>query len=406
MSSSTLTPARIRRPLLLLLALALVAVLTVGTAPAAHAAWTTKRTWIGGKDLYATSALMSQKQQPTTTVYLTSGEQGGDALAAPPAAAARDARILMVRSTMVPWQVEAELRRLNPRTVVLVGSRSVLTDALWADVRSILPRASMSRVGGDRVESALGLMQHVRSANGRVSDVFVIGRNGYSDGIATGNVAARMGAALVPAIGDANAWASRVARELSSVGATRVHFIGSASVLPDTYFRALDARFTGSIDRIAGRDRYDTNARVVARFVPSISPGHAYLIAGNGHGDSIGASVLAAEQGTVMMLSGRYCHAHDGVPAQIRRLGAHHIVGIGTKHWIQTGALDLNVCAPAPSPAPAPAPAPSPSAGGGGSVYYANCAAVRAAGKAPLLRGQPGYRSGLDRDGDGVACEL
>ncbi|AVL99792.1 deoxyribonuclease [Gordonia iterans] len=40
-----------------------------------------------------------------------------------------------------------------------------------------------------------------------------------------------------------------------------------------------------------------------------------------------------------------------------------------------------------------------------GEVYYKNCAAVRAAGKAPLYRGQPGYSSTLDRDGDGVACE-
>jgi hypothetical protein len=40
-----------------------------------------------------------------------------------------------------------------------------------------------------------------------------------------------------------------------------------------------------------------------------------------------------------------------------------------------------------------------------GSTYYANCAAVRAAGKAPLHRGEPGYRSELDGDGDGVACE-
>lgn len=38
-------------------------------------------------------------------------------------------------------------------------------------------------------------------------------------------------------------------------------------------------------------------------------------------------------------------------------------------------------------------------------VWYANCTAVRAAGKAPLLRGQPGYASHLDRDNDGVACE-
>lgn len=39
------------------------------------------------------------------------------------------------------------------------------------------------------------------------------------------------------------------------------------------------------------------------------------------------------------------------------------------------------------------------------SVHYGSCAAARAAGAAPLYVGEPGYRSGLDRDGDGVACE-
>lgn len=53
------------------------------------------------------------------------------------------------------------------------------------------------------------------------------------------------------------------------------------------------------------------------------------------------------------------------------------------------------------SPRPqSPSPAPSPS-----SVYYRNCAEARAAGAAPIYRGQPGYRPGLDRDGDGIACE-
>lgn len=39
------------------------------------------------------------------------------------------------------------------------------------------------------------------------------------------------------------------------------------------------------------------------------------------------------------------------------------------------------------------------------STYYVNCSAVRAAGKDPLYRGEPGYSRKLDRDGDGVACE-
>ncbi|MEV6237860.1 excalibur calcium-binding domain-containing protein [Lentzea sp. NPDC051838] len=55
---------------------------------------------------------------------------------------------------------------------------------------------------------------------------------------------------------------------------------------------------------------------------------------------------------------------------------------------------------PQPQPAPVPAPPPPPAA-----AYYANCSAAKAAGAAPLYRGQPGYRSALDRDNDGVACE-
>ncbi|MGJ0184045.1 excalibur calcium-binding domain-containing protein [Corynebacterium glyciniphilum] len=41
----------------------------------------------------------------------------------------------------------------------------------------------------------------------------------------------------------------------------------------------------------------------------------------------------------------------------------------------------------------------------GASAYYANCTAARAAGAAPVYRGQPGYASHLDRDNDGVGCE-
>lgn len=38
-------------------------------------------------------------------------------------------------------------------------------------------------------------------------------------------------------------------------------------------------------------------------------------------------------------------------------------------------------------------------------VYFADCDSARAAGAAPMRRGEPGYRLGLDRNRDGVACE-
>ncbi len=54
------------------------------------------------------------------------------------------------------------------------------------------------------------------------------------------------------------------------------------------------------------------------------------------------------------------------------------------------------------APQPTAPPAPQPFVG---SASYANCDEVRAAGKAPIYRGDPGFEQKFDRDNDGVGCE-
>lgn len=61
--------------------------------------------------------------------------------------------------------------------------------------------------------------------------------------------------------------------------------------------------------------------------------------------------------------------------------------------------------APAVTPAPSTPVIPQLKTPSPAPAYYRTCAEARAAGAAPLLRGQPGYRPELDRDGDGRACE-
>lgn len=41
----------------------------------------------------------------------------------------------------------------------------------------------------------------------------------------------------------------------------------------------------------------------------------------------------------------------------------------------------------------------------GGGVYYHSCREAFLEGRSNILRGEPGYRSKLDADGDGRACE-
>ncbi len=52
------------------------------------------------------------------------------------------------------------------------------------------------------------------------------------------------------------------------------------------------------------------------------------------------------------------------------------------------------------------APPPSPAAPSAPTSVYGSCDEVRAAGKAPIRRGDPGFTPSLDRDGDGTGCEL
>ena len=64
--------------------------------------------------------------------------------------------------------------------------------------------------------------------------------------------------------------------------------------------------------------------------------------------------------------------------------------------------------APAPerfAPKPADGLRDDSRGGSGSGTYFANCSEARAAGAAPVRRGDPGYSSRLDRDGDGVGCE-
>ncbi|GAB3352909.1 GmrSD restriction endonuclease domain-containing protein [Modestobacter lapidis] len=72
--------------------------------------------------------------------------------------------------------------------------------------------------------------------------------------------------------------------------------------------------------------------------------------------------------------------------------------------WVTAAERDamvriLDGCPAERVPAAAPPP-PAPQA-----VPFANCAAARSAGAAPLHRGDPGWSDAMDGDGDGVACE-
>jgi hypothetical protein len=81
--------------------------------------------------------------------------------------------------------------------------------------------------------------------------------------------------------------------------------------------------------------------------------------------------------------------------------------------WVTAAERDainrvLEGCPTEPLPTAAvavPEPAAAPADEAPAATPYPDCAAVRAAGAAPLHRGDPGWSDAMDGDGDGTACE-
>lgn len=116
-------------------------------------------TRITGADRYALSAAVSRRTSQADsidTVFLASGEISSDAVAASGVASASYNSVLLTRKGSVPASVAAELKRLHPSRIVVVGGSSTVSDAV---LRSVRPYAdSVVRIGGkDRYEVSIHL---------------------------------------------------------------------------------------------------------------------------------------------------------------------------------------------------------------------------------------------------------
>lgn len=136
-------------------------------------------------------------------------------------------------------------------------------------------------------------------------------------------------------------------------------------------------------------DRERTTARSLAKIGVS-TDADASVIARGRLAPSLLVIVIACG-------SAESASAHGG---GLDRHGCHTRRSTGEYHCHGGGAP------PAPAGlAPAPRTPRAPLRADEDGAAFANCAAARAAGAAPVRRGEPGYGPHLDRDGDGIGCE-
>lgn len=119
---------------------------------------------VAGENRYETAALVSLQSwaEGAETVYVASGQSAPDALGAAAAAAEEGAPLLLVRQGSLPEETSAELERLAPQRVVVVGGTVAVSEAVMAELREDLPDAEIERVGGiDRYATSAQLVERL-----------------------------------------------------------------------------------------------------------------------------------------------------------------------------------------------------------------------------------------------------
>jgi putative cell wall-binding protein len=96
-------------------------------------------TRLAGADRYATAVAVSAATYPThvTTLYVATGAAFADGLAAGPVAGLAGGPLLLVGRDTLPSVVSAEIRRLDPSTVVVVGGSGSVSEAVRSQIEGL-----------------------------------------------------------------------------------------------------------------------------------------------------------------------------------------------------------------------------------------------------------------------------
>jgi subtilisin family serine protease/putative cell wall-binding protein len=182
-------------------------------------------TRIAGADRYAVAANLSAASfAPGVPVaYLASGQTFPDALAGGPVAGRDGGPILLLTKDAVPSATAAELARLAPGRIVVLGGSGSVSDAVLSSLAAYTAGGVTRIAGADRYAVAANLSAASFAADGPASVYVVTGVN-YPDGLSSGPVAARAGVPVL--LVSTDSLPASVAAELRRLNPSRVIIVG------------------------------------------------------------------------------------------------------------------------------------------------------------------------------------
>ena len=279
---------------------------------------------VAGADRYGTAAAVSATgfSPGVSTVFVATGTNFPDALAGGPAAARLGAPILLTRRDSLPEATAAEIARLAPRRIVVLGGPGAVSDAVVSHLALLAPGGVTRLAGADRYATAAAISAATFTPGGAAA--FVATGTNFPDALAGGPAAGAMAAPILLTHPVSLPAATRA--ELTRLAPQHIYVLGGPGVVSDAVLDELRGMAPGGATRVSGADRYATAASILAFFFAQTH--WAYVSVGTNFPDALAGSAPAAmRRAPIILVRG------SGVPAptadQLNRLRPPRVLVLG-----------------------------------------------------------------------------
>jgi putative cell wall-binding protein len=326
-----------------------------GTTASIHLAAATNVSRYSGADRYDVAINVASEYSPGVPVlYVAKGTDYPDALSAAPAAAAQGGPLLLtLPDTLIP-RVRAEIARLQPAKIVVVGGEAAVSAAVYRDLVTL--SGSVTRIGGaDRYETSRNLVDSAFGSTG-ASRVYLATGSNFPDALAAGAVAGGMHAAVILVDGKAMSIDAPTSALIKKLHPTDGAIAGGPVSVSTGIENSLSTvPLPGGWQRFTGADRYATATNINLEAFDFSDT--VYMATGTNFPDALTGAVLAGSRHAPLFLVPGQC-ATPGVVAAIRSLSPTRIVVFGGPNAVADAAQNLVECVAAPPVVAPPVVAP------------------------------------------------
>lgn len=320
------------------LGVALLSVTAAGSIAPASALTPPVVSRVQGTDRYDQAVQVSKSTFTTAnTVYLASGEKFPDALSAGSVAGLHNAPLLLTPAAALTAGTLAELKRLNPDHIVIVGGPASVSEAVADDLVAKIPDAAVTRIGGaDRFEVSRNLISSIDFGVPSTPWVYLASGANFPDALAASPAAVAVNGPVVLVNGAENALTTAEAGFFDDLGVANVRIAGGPVSVSPALETSLAAKYT--VTRASGADRFEAAAAINKEaFTASTT---VYLASGLVFPDALSAAPVAGNAGSPIYLVQKHC-IPQSVIAEITRLAPAKIVILGGPNTIGD---DLQQC--------------------------------------------------------------